>query len=148
MFEIEFEDEDQPNANHVQVNNHIVTSNEDDELDHKEVHEENTYALQQQEDSLATTRPKRNYEPIHKFGSYKSLRHHGQVNALSMEDYELINFKELIKYKDQGSFLVTMEEEIKYLYKKRTWKLVPLLVGNNDIGCKWLYKEKVFHQVR
>lgn len=49
---------------------------------------------------------------------------------------------------DQGSFLVTMEEEIKYLYKKRTWKVVPLPVGNNDIGCKWVYKEKVFHQVR
>lgn len=46
------------------MNNHIVTPNEDDELDHKEVQEENAYALQQQEDSLATTRPKRDYEPI------------------------------------------------------------------------------------
>ena len=50
----------------------------EDKLDHEEIQRENAHALQQQQqDSLASTRPKRNYNFVQKFGSDKPLRYYG-----------------------------------------------------------------------
>ncbi|KAI5389609.1 hypothetical protein KIW84_075047 [Lathyrus oleraceus] len=91
---IEIESEDQPDSCRGQVENPIASEDEEeDERDHEEVQQENTHVLQQQQqESLNATRPKRNYKPVHRFGSDKPLRHYGQVNsveyALSIEDDE------------------------------------------------------------
>ncbi|KAI5407880.1 hypothetical protein KIW84_053935 [Lathyrus oleraceus] len=91
---IEIESEDQPDSSRGQVENPIASEDEkEDEHDYEEVQQENTHVLQQQQqESLDTTRPKRNYKTIQKFGSDKPLRHYGQVNlveyALSVEDDE------------------------------------------------------------
>ena len=104
---------------------------------------------QQQRESLDTTRPKRNYKLVQKFGSDKPLRHYGQVNlveyALSVEDDESFTFKQAIKDKDRESWLVAMEEEMQSLHKNKTWEVVPLPVGKTAIGCKWVYKRKEDH---
>ncbi|PNX68168.1 retrotransposon-related protein, partial [Trifolium pratense] len=93
------------------VDNPIANEDEEeDELDHEEVQQENTHVLQQQQqESLDTTRPKRNYKLVQKFGSDKPLRHYGQ-------------------------------EEMQSLHKNMTWEVVPLPVGKTVIGCKWVYK--------
>lgn len=114
---IEIESEDQPDSSCGQVENPIASEDEEeDEHDHEEVQQENTHVLQQQQESLETTRPKRNYKIVQKFGSDKPLRHYGQVNlveyALSIEDDESITFKQAIKDKDRESWLVAMEEEM------------------------------------
>ncbi|KAI5443663.1 hypothetical protein KIW84_012348 [Lathyrus oleraceus] len=94
---IEIESEDQPNSSRGQVENPIANEDEqEDEHDYEEVQQENTHVLQQQQqESLDTTRPKRNYKTVQKFGSDKPLRHYGQVNlveyALSVEDDEPLN---------------------------------------------------------
>uniref|UniRef100_A0A803N762 Reverse transcriptase Ty1/copia-type domain-containing protein n=1 Tax=Chenopodium quinoa TaxID=63459 RepID=A0A803N762_CHEQI len=101
---------------------------------------------QQQQDSLASTKPKRNYKLVQKFGSERPLRHYGQVNlveyALSVEDDESVTFKQAVKDKDSESWLVAMEEEMQYLHKNKIWEVVPLLVGKTAISCKWVYKRK------
>ncbi|KAI5408912.1 hypothetical protein KIW84_054661 [Lathyrus oleraceus] len=77
---IEIESEDQPDSSRGQVENPIASEDEEeDEHDHEEVQQENTHVLQQQQqESLETTRPKRNYKIVQKFGSDKPLRHYGQ----------------------------------------------------------------------
>jgi len=85
----------------------VTQDDEEDELDH-EVQQENTHVLQQQlQESLDTTRSKRNYKTVQKFGSDKPLRHYGQVNlveyALLVEDDEPVTFKQAVKYKDRES---------------------------------------------
>ena len=35
-----------------------------------------------------------------------------------------------------------MTVEYESLMKNKTWSLVPLLVGKNLVGCKWVYKTK------
>ena len=35
-----------------------------------------------------------------------------------------------------------MTTEYESLMKNKTWSLVPLLVGKNLVGCKWVYKTK------
>ncbi|PNX67367.1 hypothetical protein L195_g055591, partial [Trifolium pratense] len=108
---IEIEYEDQPDSSYGQVDNPIANENEEeDERDHEEVQQENTHVLQQQQqESLDTTRPKRNYKLVQKFGSDKPLRHYGQVNlveyALSVEDDEPVTFKQVIKDKDRVGWL-------------------------------------------
>ncbi|KAI5400084.1 hypothetical protein KIW84_065140 [Lathyrus oleraceus] len=81
---IEIESEDQPDSSRGQVENPIASEDEEeDEHDHEEVQEENTHVLQQQQqESLETTRPKRNYKIVQKFGSDKPLRHYGQRNSV------------------------------------------------------------------
>ncbi|KAI5401404.1 hypothetical protein KIW84_066031 [Lathyrus oleraceus] len=106
---IEIESEDQPNSSRGRVENPIASEDEqEDEHDYEEVQQENTHVLQQQqEEYLDTTRPKRNYKTVQKFGSDKPLRHYGQVNlveyALSVEDDEPVTFKQAIKDKDRES---------------------------------------------
>ncbi|KAI5408911.1 hypothetical protein KIW84_054660 [Lathyrus oleraceus] len=127
---IEIESEDQPDSSRGQVENPIASEDEEeDEHDHEEVQQENTHVLQQQQqESLETTRPKRNYKIVQKFGSDKPLRHYGQVNlveyALSVEDDEPITFKQAIKDKDRESWLVAMEEEMQTLHKNKTWEVL------------------------
>ena len=142
---VEIESRKQPDS--IQVENHDVNQDEVDHLDHEEIQQENAHVLQQQqEESLATTRPKRNYKQVQKFGSDKPLRHYGQVNlveyALLVEDDEPVTFKQAIKDKDRESWVVAMEEEMQSLHKNKTWEVVPLPVGKSAIGCKWVYKRK------
>ena len=122
---------------------------EEDERDHEEVQQENTHVLQQQQESLDATRPKRNYKLVQKFGLDKPLRHYGQVNlvkyALSVEGDESVTFKQAIKDKDIESWLVVVEEEMKSLHKNKTCEVVPLPVGKSIVGCKWVYKRKEDH---
>ena len=138
----------QIDSNNVQVEHPNATRDDaEDELDHEEIQRENAHALQQQQqDSLASTRPKRNYKFVQKFGSDKPLRHYGQLNlvdyALSVEDDEPVTFKQAIKDKDRESWLVAMEEEMQSLHKNKTWDVVPLPVEKTAIGCKWVYKRK------
>lgn len=147
---VDIESKDQPDSSHDQVEHPSVTQDdEEDELDN-EVQQENTHVLQQQlQESLDTTRPKRNYKTVQKLGSDKPLRHYGQVNlveyALSVEDDEPVTFKQAIKDKDKESWLVAMEEEMQSLHKNKTWEVVPLPVGKSAIGCKWVYKRKEDH---
>lgn len=35
-----------------------------------------------------------------------------------------------------------MNQEFQALYANKTWDLVPLPIGKNAIGCKWVYKIK------
>ena len=35
-----------------------------------------------------------------------------------------------------------MEEEMQYLKKNKTWKLVQLPKGKKTIGCKWVFAKK------
>ena len=60
----------------VKVEHPSVTQyDEEDELDHEEVRKENTHVLQLQlQESLDTTRPKRNYKPVQKFGSSHAIQ--------------------------------------------------------------------------
>uniref|UniRef100_A0A803M5H3 Reverse transcriptase Ty1/copia-type domain-containing protein n=1 Tax=Chenopodium quinoa TaxID=63459 RepID=A0A803M5H3_CHEQI len=121
----------------------VSQDEEEDDLDHKEIQPENAHVLQQQQDSLASTKPKRNYKLVQKFESDKPLRYYGHVNlveyALSVEDDEPVT---AVKDKDSESWLVAMEEDMQSLHKNKTWEVVPLPVGTTAIGCKWVYKRK------
>ena len=139
---VEIESKDQQDSSLIQVEHPGVTQDEEEnELDYEEIQQDNAHVLQQQQqDSLASTRPKRNYKSVQKFGSDKPLRHYGQVNlveyALSVEDDEPVTFKQAIKDKDRESWLVAMDEEMQSLHKNKTWEVVPLPVGKIAIGCK------------
>uniref|UniRef100_A0A803KS96 Uncharacterized protein n=1 Tax=Chenopodium quinoa TaxID=63459 RepID=A0A803KS96_CHEQI len=147
VVEIESKDQ-QIDSSHVQVEHPSATRyEEEDELEHEEIQHKNAHVLQQQQqDSLASTKPKRNYKLVQKFGSNKPLRHYGQLNlveyALSVEDDEPVTFKQAIRDKDSENWLVAMEEEMQSLHKNKTWEVVPLHVGKTAIGCKWVYKRK------
>ena len=95
---------------------------------------------------MASTRPKRNYKSVQKFGSDKPLRHYGQVNlveyALSVEVDEPVTFKQAIKDKDRESWLVAMDEEMQSLHKNKTWEVVTLPVGRLLLDVSGCIKEK------
>ena len=37
-----------------------------------------------------------------------------------------------------------MVEELKALHKTNTWDLVPLTHGKSVVGCRWVYKIKIY----
>lgn len=63
---VEIESKDQLDFNHVQVEHHGITrDNEVNDLDHEEVQQENIHTLQKQkQEFLDTTRSKRNYKLV------------------------------------------------------------------------------------
>lgn len=146
VVEIE-ESEDQPDSTHDQEAHDDTHCEEYDDLEREEVQQENAQVLQQQQqETLASTRSRRGYKQVQRYGSDEPLKHYGQVNlleyALSVEDDEPVTFKQAIKDSDRERWLVAMEEEMESLYKNKTWEVVPLPEGKTTIGCKWVYKRK------
>ena len=139
VVEIE-ESEDQPDSTHDQEAHDDTHCEEYDDLEREEVQQENAQVLQQQQqETLASTRSRRGYKPVQRYGSDEPLKHYGQVNlleyALSVEDDEPVTFKQAIKDSDRERWLVAMEEEMESLYKNKTWEVVPLPEGKTAIGC-------------
>lgn len=148
VVEIE-EFEDQPDSTHDQEAHDDTHCEEYDDLEREEVQQENAQVLQQQQqETLASTRSRRGYKPVQRYGSDEPLKHYGQVNlleyALSVEDDDPVTFKQAIKDSDRERWLVAMEEEMESLYKNKTWEVVSLPEGKTAIGCKWVYKRKAY----
>ena len=53
-----------------------------------------------------------------------------------------ILYKEAIRVLESGKWKKAMGVEMNSLHKNQTWKLVPLLKGKKEIGCKWVYTNK------
>ncbi|KAG8474935.1 hypothetical protein CXB51_031652 [Gossypium anomalum] len=52
------------------------------------------------------------------------------------------NHSEAFSCKDSEKWMFAMKEEVKSLYKNRTWDLVKLPKGKKVVRCKWVFKKK------
>ena len=58
---------------------------------------------------------------------------------------DIHSFSKPQSYKDacqDPHWVQVMKDELSVLQKISTWELVPLPVGKNLVGCKWVYKVK------
>ncbi|GJX56147.1 gag-pol polyprotein [Tanacetum coccineum] len=62
--------------------------------------------------------------------------------CLFTEEGEPSTLQEALNNLDASFWEEAMQEEIKALYKNKTWELVPLPGGRKPIGNKWVYKIK------
>ncbi|PNY02360.1 copia-type polyprotein [Trifolium pratense] len=64
----------------------------------------------------------------------------GLIHFALLADYELVNFKDALK---NNVWKKAMEEELKSIEKKQTWKLVALPDKKKKIDEKWVFKVKL-----
>ena len=63
--------------------------------------------------------------------------------ALPMTEEEVpTTYEEAVIHSDQVEWEKAMGEEMKSLYKNKTWELVQLPHGKRAIGCKWVFAKK------
>ena len=64
------------------------------------------------------------------------------ASLATLDADELKNLKEVFNGKDAEQWRNAADNEYNSLIKNNTWELVELPEGQNDIGCKWLFKVK------
>ena len=60
-----------------------------------------------------------------------------------METDEPKTYHDAMTRKDKEQWLFAMKEEIQFLYKNQTWRLVNRPNNHKVIGCKWVFKRKL-----
>ena len=91
---------------------------------------------QEQVDSIAASRPKRNIRKPQRFTDMVAY-------ALPMvEECVPTTYKEAKRHSKSVEWQNAMDEEMKSLHKNDTWELVQLPKGKKAIGCKWAYTMK------
>ena len=55
---------------------------------------------------------------------------------------EPFTYEEAIRCNDSHKLMISMQEEMKSLYKNGTWNMVRLPKGKKAIRCKWVFKKK------
>ncbi|RWR77058.1 Retrovirus-related Pol polyprotein from transposon TNT 1-94 [Cinnamomum micranthum f. kanehirae] len=91
---------------------------------------------QEQADSIAASRPKRNIRKPQRFTDIVAY-------ALPMvEECVPTTYKYAKRHSESVEWQAAMDEEMKSLHKNDTWELVQLPKGKKAIVCKWLYTMK------
>ena len=105
------------------------------EEEESEIEEVPTQEPQQQHESIAVNRPRRE---IHKPARFANM----VAYALPVVDDVPSTFSEAVRSTENGRWKDTMEEEMQSLQKNKTWKFTQPPKGKKAIGCKWIFAKK------
>lgn len=112
---------------------------EENSVEERESHVQYT-TLQQQQDNIATSRPKRQIKPPQRYANVNLVDY-----ALSVAESigsEPTSFNEAVRSTEGSQWSVAMNEEMESLRKNHTWELIKLPASQRVVGCKWVFKKK------
>ncbi|GJT18000.1 transposable element [Tanacetum coccineum] len=91
---------------------------------------------QQQHESIATSKPKRNTKRPARLNDTVAC-----ASSIAADDV-LTTYSEAIRDSENEKWRIAMSEEMQSLQKNQTWELTNLPEGKKAIGCKWVYAKK------
>ena len=94
---------------------------------------------QQEEESVARTRPRRDIQPVLRY-EHSNLLAYALNVELSPCEGEPQGYEEAMASIDSAKMHVTMREEMNSLHNNNTWELVDMKPTMKVIRCRWLYK--------
>lgn len=84
--------------------------------------------------NLVTNRQRRVIRPPDLYG-HDDMIYFTLTTNCDLDNSEPISYKEMLKSKDKLTWIKAMDEEIKSLYKNKTWKLVQRPKNQKVMGC-------------
>ncbi|GJX81498.1 retrovirus-related pol polyprotein from transposon TNT 1-94 [Tanacetum coccineum] len=91
---------------------------------------------QQQHESIATSKPKRNTKRPARLNDTVAC-----ASSIAADDVPT-TYSEAVRDSENEKWRIAMSEEMQSLQKNQTWELTNLPEGKKAIGCKWVYAKK------
>lgn len=124
------------NTNSGQTTNHPKDDLDDQNESSIQVEEPELAEIEQQSESIATSRPRREIRKPSRFTDMVAY-------ALPIiGDNIPYNYRDAVQSMESDKWKKSMDEEMQSLHQNQTWELVPLPKGKKTIGCKWVYAKK------